>query len=130
MKRKVFSVLTGAVCGSISVTMLVLLFSLIIVKSGSLNQSLVLMLCIIAAALGMFAGGFLAAKIADSMGLLIGALSGAAGFLILLAVNAVSGTVPDAVSLLRFAVMLIAGAAGGVIGVNGGRKKQRKRRKR
>lgn len=128
MKRRVLAVLIGAVCGSAVIVLLMLLFSLLIVKSGSLNAALLLPVCLLAMTAGMFTGGFITARISGSMGMLLGAAAGTVGFLLLLAVNALSGAAPEVISLLRLAVMLFSGAVGGVIGINGKQKRRRRRR--
>ncbi len=125
-RKKVISVSVGAICGIAAVLSVIVLFSFIIVKTESVNYYLLMPFGIAAACIGAFLGGFISARISGSAGMLIGAVSGALMFILLLAAGAILGQLPEAVSLLRLVLMVLSGAIGGVVGVN--RKRKRKRR--
>ena len=74
---------------------------------------------LIAAAAGVFAGGYISAAITGSGGLIVGVLCGAASFLVLLLIGLCAGTSsPGAVTIIRLIVCVLFGALGGVKGVN------------
>ncbi len=125
-RKKVISVAVGAICGVAAVLLVILLLSFITVKSGSVNYSLLIPFGIASACVGAFVGGLISARISGSAGMFIGALSGAVTAVLLLAAGSVFGVIPEAVSLLRFVLMILSGAIGGVVGVNGRRKRRRR----
>lgn len=125
-RKKMISVLTGAISGSAVVLLIIVLFSFIIVKSENVNYSLLMPFGMAASCVGAFSCGFISARISGSAGMLIGAISGAVMFVLLLGLSVLLGILPEAVSLLRLVLMVLSGAIGGVVGVN--RKRKRKRR--
>ncbi len=127
VKRKLFSAAAGALGGTAALMMLTALGSLLMLKTMSAGENTVIAAGLVCACAGAFAGGFISARLSRSAGMMTGAVCGAMMFLLIIAVNLIMGNTPGAVSLLRAAVMLTAGAAGGVIGVGGKRKRKRKR---
>ncbi len=125
-RKKIISVVVGAIVGIVAVLLIIVLFSFIIVKSESVNYYLLMPFGIAAACIGAFSGGFVSARISGSAGMLIGAVSGAFMFILLLGAGAVLGELPEAVSFLRLVLMVLSGAIGGVVGVNGKRKRRRR----
>lgn len=72
-----------------------------------------------AIAVGTFAGGYIAAAIAGSRGLITGLLCGAGVTVCLLILGLCSGSFqPGAMTLIRAAVSLVFAALGGVKGIN------------
>ncbi len=126
VRKKLLSVAIGAICGIAAVLLIAALFSFIIVKSESVNYSLLIPFGIVAACIGTFGGGFISARISGSAGMLIGTVNGVLMFVLLLGAGAVIGEMPEAVSLLRLVLMVLSGAIGGVVGVNGKRKRRRR----
>ncbi len=127
VRKKIISVVLGAVCGVAAAMLSIVLFSFIILKSGNVNYSFLMPLGIAAACIGAFLGGIVAARINGSAGMLTGAAGGFVMFILLLGAGAVMGELPVWVSFLRLVLMILSGAAGGVLGVNH-KKKRRKRR--
>ncbi len=71
------------------------------------------------AAVSAFFGGFFAARISRERGLLLGAVCGLVVFLLTAAIGlTVSQEVNGSAMLLKAALMLGAGAVGGIVGVN------------
>lgn len=105
--------------------LVILLAAFVIVKSQSVPYQAFSVISIVSACIGSFCGGLLTAKLRGSMGLLWGAASGMTIFLILLAVGGILGGGFSGLLFLRLALMLITAALGGVLGVNGKKKKRK-----
>lgn len=126
MPRKIKAEIFGTVVG-VTVTVLVTaLTAMIFVKTGIVPNTPVQKIPCAAAALciGAFFGGYVTARIVKSMGMTMGAICGAAVFAVILAAGSIMGSEIGIVTIMRFLLTVIAGAFGGVIGVN-----KRKRRK-
>lgn len=110
--------LVGTAVGIIGCVAMLLL-SAALVKSVDVPRAAITPLAIVAAAVGAFLAGLTAAAIARRRGLLVGALCGLLLFLlILLAGFTRFGGVSGTTSLIKLAVLLVAGGLGGVLGVN------------
>lgn len=113
------SVVIGAVCGAVLCAALLAAFAFGFVKTGYIPQFAINPIVIAVSALSAFAAGFFAAKVSGKNGLLFGALSGLLLFaLFLLAGVAVFQGAPVMTTLTRFAVMVLAGAIGGLLSVS------------
>lgn len=110
--------LWGVATGVVVATVLLFLCALPVYKA-SLPAGTVTPLAVTAAALGSFAGGLAAGLSARQSGLLMGAVCGTLLYLILLIAGlARGGGVAPGYAALKWAVMTVCSAAGGVLGVN------------
>ena len=117
-KKAVISVCIGAVSG-IAVSMLIILVSVVVmVKTQSMVYAAVVPITVAAVLAGSFVGGYVSARLNKSMGLLTGAVCGAAIFLIFLGIGSASGGNISLITLLRLGLDILSCAVGGVIGVN------------
>ena len=108
----------GLCVGMITATLL-LLGAAVLLWQVDIPRGAVTPLAVIAAAVGALAAGLTAAICAGQRGLLMGALCGTAMALILLTVGLIrSGGVDAGYTALKWAVMTLCGAIGGLIGVN------------
>ena len=117
-RQIVRSVAIGTAVGAVaSVTILLVMAA--VMAAGVFPSRADTLLATIAAVVGAFVGGLFAARAAGGKGLLYGAVVG----LVLFLLTAVAGfsLIEDAVGkqmLLKLALMLVGGCAGGVVGVN------------
>ncbi len=111
-------VLVGVAVGLIGCIGLLMLMALVI-QSVDVPRAAIGPLAITAAAIGAFLAGLTAAAIAKQKGLLLGAVCGVVLFLlILLAGVAQYAGVSGTGAAIKFAVLLLCGSIGGVLGVN------------
>ena len=97
----------------------VLMLMAALVQTVDIPRAAVLPLAMAAGAVGAFAAGLTAALVARQRGLLLGAACGFTLFLLVLAAGFVRYTgVSGGTALLKAAVLTVAGALGGVLGVN------------
>lgn len=111
-------VLWGTAFGAL-ICLLLLFVMAAILTAQNVPQAAVTPMALVAAAIGAFLGGLIAARIAREKGLLIGALTG----LLLFVILAIAGFifVRDAhgsSAILKAAIFLACGAVGGIVGVN------------
>ncbi len=111
-------VLWGTVFGAL-ICLLLLFVMAAILTANNVPQAAVTPMAIVAAAIGAFLGGLIAARIAREKGLLIGALTG----LLLFVIMAIAGfifvqDVRGSYAILKAAIFLACGAVGGIVGVN------------
>jgi putative membrane protein (TIGR04086 family) len=110
--------LWGIATGVVAATVLLLLCALLVYKA-SLPAGAMTPLAVSAVALGAFAGGLAAGLSGRQSGLLMGAVCGTLLYLILLIAGlARGGGVAPGYAALKWAVMTVCSAAGGVLGVN------------
>ncbi len=110
--------LVGLCVGVLCCTLLLLLMALLI-RSVDVPRAAITPLAVTAAAVGAFLAGLTAALTARKNGLLLGALCGLALFLLVLIAGAArSAGVSGSYALVKAAVLTVAGAIGGVLGVN------------
>ena len=108
----------GVCVGVVCVTLLLLLFALLIYKL-SIPLSAVTPLALAALGLGGFAGGLVAGLCSRQNGLAVGAVCGTLLTLILLIVGLARGDgLSPGLAALKWAVLTVCSAAGGVLGVN------------
>ena len=111
-------VLLGLCIGVLCTTLLLLLMALVI-RSVDVPRGAVTPLAVVAAGVGAFAAGLTAALAARRNGLLLGAVCGLLLFLIILLAGSLrSGGVDGSFAAVKAAVLTVAGAIGGVLGVN------------
>lgn len=96
---------TCAICG-------VMLFM------SSVPYQLLPYLMLIADAFGVFVGGYIAAAMHKSRGLILGLIVGVLMFVVIFAVGLSSGEPVGMITLLRLAVLIVFGMLGGIKGVN------------
>ncbi len=91
----------------------------ILMMTSSIPTDSLPYLALAAAAAGTFVGGFIAAAITRSKGLIVGLLCGAAVFLCLLVIGLCSGAGQlGMLTIIRAVIALLFGALGGIKGVN------------
>jgi putative membrane protein (TIGR04086 family) len=114
-KAVIFGVL---IAFTIAIIMICIL-SAVVMTSGLLPAELISIITVVFLAMGTFAGGFIAARIAKSGGLITGAITGLVVFLIVTIVGLTrSDDVFSLLTLIKFGATLVGGAIGGIIGVN------------
>lgn len=123
-RKTIKAVLVGACVGLAAAAVLLLLTAVVIVKSGHVPYAAIVPAAIAVVCAGAFLGGYTAARIRKSKGLLLGAVGGVVLFLIFWAAGAAAGGISGVSTLLRLLLMTAAGAFGGVLGVN--RRKKRR----
>lgn len=117
-KKLLKAVATGAFCGLLTSVILMCILTVVLLKTGLPQGSLLDYLLAGFLGAGAFAGGFVAAKLNRGAGLVAGAAVGGVMFLALLIVAAIKGDMAFTVlSVVKAAAALLLGAAGGVLGV-------------
>lgn len=115
--RWVRPLLWGALAG-VAVCLLLLLLMAAVLAAGDIPKPAVTPLAVSAAVAGAAVGGFVSARLRGENGLVCGALCGLILFLAVMAAGfSLLRQVRGGYALLKLALMLAAGAAGGVIGV-------------
>ena len=118
LQSKVKPILLGLCIGVLAVTLLLLTMAFVI-RSVDVPRGVITPLAVIAAGVGAFAAGLTAALAARRNGLLLGAVCGLLLFLIILLAGSLrSGGVDGSFAAVKAAVLTVAGAIGGVLGVN------------
>jgi putative membrane protein (TIGR04086 family) len=116
--RRIRPLLFGVAVGIVVCTLLLMLMAAVI-QRVDIPAGAALPLAVGAAAAGAFLAGLTAALVAGQRGLLMGAVSGLLLYLpMLVAGLARYSAVDGGASLLKLAVLVAAGAVGGVLGVN------------
>ena len=110
--------LWGALAGVLSCLLLLLLMAAVLAV-GDVPKTAVTPLAVSAAVVGAGVGGFVTARLRGENGLLFGALCGLLLFVLVMAVGfSLLQQIRGGYALLKLALMLAAGAIGGVLGVN------------
>lgn len=113
------SMFFGSVCGLLLSVILMCICAVIILSIGLLPADLTKYVMLAVLGSGAMFGGFIAARITKSAGLLVGMLTGFVIFILITILGLIKNT--DAVSiatLLRFIITIVTGAIGGILGVN------------
>lgn len=119
------AVIFGGLFGSIILILMLLLSAFLVLKMRTISQNVVFGASIISSCVSSFFAGFIASRILKARGMVIGALSALLLFVIILITGTIfAGDNLSLNTLMRFAAMILAGAFGGVLGVN--KKKRRK----
>lgn len=107
------------VCGSaVSCFVLLMIFS-VILSASSLPISAARSIAMVALFISSLVGGFIASRILRERGLIIGALSGVAYFLLYMLIGIIFGSAGVQMSIiLKLIIATTASAVGGIIGVN------------
>ena len=118
LQQWVRPLLVGLCVGVLCCTLLLLLAALTI-QSVEIPRAAVTPLATVAAGIGAFAGGLAAALAAGRRGLVMGALCGILLFVIVLLAGLARATgIDPGYAAIKLAVLTVAGAIGGVLGVN------------
>lgn len=118
LSRWLRPLLVGLCVGVIAGTLLLLVAALVL-KSVSLPASTIRPMAVTAAGVGAFAAGLAAAITAKERGLLTGAVCGALLYLLLLLIGLVRlGGADTGYAFIKWAVLTVCGAVGGLVGVN------------
>ncbi len=117
-KRMLRPLLWGSVVG-IAVCAVLLLIAAAVMTSGAISNAMVTPIAMAAATVAAFVGGLVAARLSGERGLLYGAASGLAWFLLVTVISlAALHEIRGSTLLLRAALTVAGGAFGGVLGVN------------
>lgn len=107
------------IMGALVISLLLLAVFSMIMAMRDVPSPVILSLAYVSVAGGSFAGGFVSARLIRSRGLVVGAVTGAAFLLILYLAGVLTRQTQFSVDLLwKIAVAVLAGSAGGIIGVN------------
>lgn len=112
------STLWGILLGSITIIILLLLFSTVLLISGTLPHDILVWLDLSACGLGCYIAGYTASRITKHNGLLSGALCGICMFLILLLAGFIYGGNLTYMILFKLMITLLMSVIGAVKGVN------------
>ena len=113
------AVVIGAVCGAVLCAGLLAVFAFSFVKVGYIPQFAINPIIIAVSAFSAFVSGFFAAKVSKKNGLFFGAISGLLLFELFLLAGVIAFQGPPVLTTLtRFAVMVLAGAIGGLLSVS------------
>lgn len=112
-------VLFGVLGGLLSSVILTCICAAVVMTSGVLPADITEYIMLGVLSVGTFFGGFIAARITKSAGLIIGLLTGLVTFLLvtLIGIANFDGTI-TMITLLRFIFTLLTGGIGGILGVN------------
>ena len=109
----------GTLFGVAFCALLLLLCTFLFTRVKNVPEHVILPLTLGISALGAFASGYVSVRISRAKGLLYGALSGFALFLVLLLAAFVFAREPlSIITLIRAVLLILSGAVGGVVGVN------------
>lgn len=111
------SLLLGLGVGVVTATLLLLLCALVITRVAVPDQA-ILPMAVTAMGIGSLVGGCAVGLSAKQHGLLLGAVCGTLLYLILLILGVSRGGVAPAYAALKWAVLTVCSAAGGVWSVN------------
>ncbi len=126
MKEKNISVLPfllSGIAGSAVVFLIMLLFSVITVNTGSIETGLFIPVNMVSLCVGALIGGWICGRIIKQKGLLLGIVCAAIVFLATASASLAAGGELSLQLLLRLLLMLPCGALGGILAVN--KKKKR-----
>lgn len=123
-RLKVFrAVLIGMLVGLVLCSIMIVVLSLVLVKTGQMPTNAVFVALQAISAVSAFLGSYISVRICKSRGLMVGLLTALAMFAVIFMVGLSMSVEPvSMLSLTKLIAMLCAGAMGGVVSVN---KKQR-----
>ena len=117
--RRLLMPLLWGLCVGVVVGTLLLLGAALLLQGADLPTGAIPPLAVGAAGIGAFAAGVTAALLTGQRGLITGALCGTLLYLLLLLVGlARSGSIEGGYALIKWAVLTVCGAVGGLVGVN------------
>jgi len=112
------AILIGVIGAIIVMLILLCVISALFTYSFAMPEKTLSYIVLIADAAGAFCGAYLCAAVSKSRGLLLGLICGFILFVILFLAGLCSGGSISTLTLIRFVVLMLCGAAGGVTGVN------------
>ena len=122
-KLAVKAILFGVACGLLITIIFMCLLSVVIISSGLLPIDVINYITIAILSIGAFFGGYISTKITKSAGLVIGAITGFAIFLLITVFGLIKSNDTITINtLIRFIATLITGCLGGILGL---RKKEK-----
>ena len=122
-KLAVKAILFGVVFGLLITIIFMCLLSVVIISSGLLPIDVINYITIAILSIGAFFGGYISTKITKSAGLVIGAITGFAIFLLITVFGLIKSNDTITINtLIRFIATLITGCLGGILGL---RKKEK-----
>lgn len=124
IKKFAKSEMLGIIAGTVLTVIFVMFGAAVMVKMQKVVYGTAVFFAALSLCIGAFGGGYITARINKSMGMAAGALCGAGIFLAVFAAGAVLGNGLGTVTLIRAVTAVIAGAFGGVLGVNKKRKRK------
>ncbi len=122
--RYIRPLIVGTVTAVI-VTVSIILISALFFVIRDMPKASAMPIALVASGLGAFVGAVAAAKTMREQGIIIGGLTGFAMFAITLIVSLFASEGPlTAFTLIKFIVMTLSGALGGILGVNSAAKRK------
>ena len=112
--------LISTLCGTGIIAALLALASVILLCTGQIGPSITSAAVIAISALSAFFAGIIVGRIAGKNGLILGSLTGLLLYFLIWIVGAICGGSPifTVSAVIRLAVMILAGAIGGLVSVN------------
>ncbi len=120
INKKLFKgIFFGILTGSLIITILMMLSSIIILQTGSLPGDILSYVVLVFIGIGSLLGGYIAGRIYKKNGLIIGAVTGVISFLILFlsGISNISEGV-GIMTILKLVVTIIPSMLGAILGVN------------
>lgn len=120
INKKLFKgIFFGILTGSLIITILMMLSSIIILQTGSLPGDILSYVVLVFIGIGSLFGGYIAGRIYKKNGLIIGAVTGVISFLILFlsGISNISEGV-GIMTMLKLVVTIIPSMLGAILGVN------------
>ena len=125
IKNAAMPLLTGVLSAFILSIVMLMIFSLVMTLND-LPTGVVQLFACISIGIGALAGGFMSSRLYRNNGLILGVITGLMFFAILLITGVITHQVGfNAYLLIKFALTLVCGGAGGITGVNLRRKRSR-----
>lgn len=119
ISKAVKASIIGVILGSVICVLLLMLFSFLFVRAETLPLKFAEPIVIVIASLGTFVCGYITSKIIRKNGMMYGMISGLLMFVILFISGLiVCGDTITTLILVKCTAMLLAGAVGGIFGVN------------
>ena len=118
-KKFVRSTIIGTVLSAVTIILMILIGSLLFLLSGKYPLEYLNYIMLGILGIGGFIGGYISARLNKSSGLLIGLITGLVIYLVILISGL--GTSFDTITMLtlfKLIVLTLAGAFGGILGVN------------
>lgn len=113
------SVLIGSLTGILICVFLLILCAFMFTKSNNLPYVMVQPMTIAIAGIGAFAGGYCSARVSMERGMMCGMMCGFIMFVAMFIAGLISVRESlTMITVIRFTLMLLTGAIGGIVGVN------------
>ncbi len=117
-KKRLFkSVIIGSLSGIVVTIILMCLMSVSMMSIGILHEDIINYVTVGLLGVGAFGGGFLASKINKGAGLVVGAITGALMFLIVVIAALSDGSDISVLIIIKLAVTVALGSLGGIAGL-------------